>query len=196
MAARKPKTTRRRPQPEEAREGRQLSPKQARAIERILEGGQPQEIRAEIGVAKSTWHLWHDPRKHPLFVAELERLRAERQGAVVEYGRSRLQRMFEVLIEVAEDPESGGMARVRAAESVIGLIGYKPPEPPAPADRDPVAQEVAENIRQVRTMLEAQGLALLDAQGALPTTTNPWQAVAERDLRIAELMAEVARLRA
>lgn len=127
-----------------------VGPRQLRAMELEFEGKRFAEIARIVGVSRQQVYKWHDPSKHPAFVAELDRQRRERNGAIGETVRAQqsavvdgMRRALAVLLQISESGVEETRDRVRASEAyfrsaadLLKLSGFTPPAPP-PEEQKP-----------------------------------------------------------
>jgi hypothetical protein len=121
---------------------RHLTPAQEVAVALVVAGKTDGEVAEAAGVTRQT--VWEWRRRHPAFIAEVNRRRMEVWEAAVERLRGLLLRAIEVLAEDL-DAEDGRL-RQQAAVHVLraaGIYGL-PGRPSGPATPEDVERDEAQ----------------------------------------------------
>lgn len=123
-------------------------PRQARALERLLEGLAPTAVARELGVDRSTLWRW---RATPWFAARYREALDERAGDAALRLDAAAGAALDLLESVIEDPAHPIAVRVRAAESVLRHSALTRPPPPAPSE----ARTEEEQINRIADVLRS-----------------------------------------
>lgn len=123
-------------------EGAELTAAQSIALASLLAGDQITEAGRKAGVDRTTVHRW--TASDPAFIAALRRGKAD----ILDGARAALRNLateaVDALAGVLRDPEAPPAARIKAAATVLEMVGANTPEAIGPGDPGDVQDELAD----------------------------------------------------